>query len=69
MNILSIGSHPDDLEILCGGTLALYSQKGHKVSVLGTQHDQNFPWPDQDLFVQYNDFSRNRLLINSLNAR
>jgi LmbE family N-acetylglucosaminyl deacetylase len=31
MNILAIGAHPDDLEILCAGTLALYAAQGHKV--------------------------------------
>lgn len=31
MNILAIGCHPDDLEIGCGGTLALYAQNGHNV--------------------------------------
>ncbi|MCX8066068.1 MAG: PIG-L family deacetylase [Candidatus Hydrogenedentes bacterium] len=31
MNILAIGAHPDDLEILCGGTLAKYAKQGHKV--------------------------------------
>jgi N-acetylglucosamine malate deacetylase 1 len=31
MNILAIGAHPDDIEILCAGTLALYAQQGHKV--------------------------------------
>ncbi len=31
MKILAIGCHPDDLEIGCGGTLALYSQQGHDV--------------------------------------
>lgn len=31
MNILAIGAHPDDLEILCGGTLAKYAKEGHKV--------------------------------------
>lgn len=31
MNILAIGCHPDDLEIGCGGTLALYAEKGHTV--------------------------------------
>ena len=33
MNILAVGAHPDDLEILCGGTLALYAQKGHAVTM------------------------------------
>jgi LmbE family N-acetylglucosaminyl deacetylase len=31
MNVLAIGAHPDDLEILCGGTLAKYVQQGHNV--------------------------------------
>lgn len=31
MNILAIGAHPDDLEFLCAGTLALYAKAGHRV--------------------------------------
>ena len=31
MNVLAVGAHPDDLEILCGGTLARYVQEGHEV--------------------------------------
>lgn len=31
MRIIAIGAHPDDLEILCGGTLAKYCQQGHQV--------------------------------------
>jgi LmbE family N-acetylglucosaminyl deacetylase len=31
MNVLGIGSHPDDLEIACGGTLAKYAKQGHQV--------------------------------------
>lgn len=31
MNVLAIGCHPDDLEIGCGGTLALYARNGHDV--------------------------------------
>jgi N-acetylglucosamine malate deacetylase 1 len=31
MNILAVGCHPDDLEIGCGGTLALYAAKSHNV--------------------------------------
>lgn len=31
MRVLAIGAHPDDLEILCAGTLARYAQAGHEV--------------------------------------
>ena len=31
MRILAVGAHPDDLEILCGGTLARYAELGHTV--------------------------------------
>ncbi len=31
MNILAVGAHPDDLEILMGGTLAKYTARGDKV--------------------------------------
>jgi LmbE family N-acetylglucosaminyl deacetylase len=31
MRVLAVGAHPDDLEILCGGTLARFIQEGHEV--------------------------------------
>jgi LmbE family N-acetylglucosaminyl deacetylase len=31
MRILAVGAHPDDLEILCGGTLARFHLEGHEV--------------------------------------
>lgn len=31
MRILAVGAHPDDLEILCGGTLAKYRARGDEV--------------------------------------
>jgi LmbE family N-acetylglucosaminyl deacetylase len=31
MRILAVGAHPDDLEILCAGTLARYARAGHQV--------------------------------------
>lgn len=34
MNIFAIGSHPDDLEYGCGGTLARYAKAGHEVTML-----------------------------------
>jgi len=33
MRILAVGAHPDDLELLCAGTLAKYVQRGHHVSM------------------------------------
>ena len=31
MRVLAVGAHPDDLELLCGGTLARYVQEGYEV--------------------------------------
>ena len=33
LNIMAIGAHPDDIEFNCAGTLALYAQKGHNVTI------------------------------------
>lgn len=33
MKILAIGAHPDDVEILCGGTLAIYARRGDDVAI------------------------------------
>jgi len=33
MRILAIGAHPDDLEILCGGTLAKYAENGDEITM------------------------------------
>lgn len=33
MRVLAIGAHPDDLEILCGGTLARMVAEGHEVTM------------------------------------
>lgn len=33
MNILAVGAHPDDIEILCAGTLARYAQQGHTIFI------------------------------------
>ena len=33
MNVLAIGSHPDDLEVSCGGTLIQYVRAGHHVTM------------------------------------
>lgn len=34
LNIVVVGAHPDDPESGCGGTIALYSEQGHNVTIL-----------------------------------
>ena len=34
LDVLAIGSHPDDVELGCGGTVALLAQSGSKVGIL-----------------------------------
>ncbi len=33
MNVLAFGSHPDDVEFMCGGTLLKYSSQGHRIFI------------------------------------
>lgn len=33
MNIICVAAHPDDTELLCAGTLALYAKNGHDVTI------------------------------------
>jgi len=33
MNVLAVGAHPDDIEVHCAGTLALYAKRGDKVTM------------------------------------
>jgi LmbE family N-acetylglucosaminyl deacetylase len=33
MRVLAVGAHPDDLELLCGGTLARLAADGHEVTM------------------------------------
>ena len=34
LKVVCVGAHPDDPESGCGGTLALYSAQGHRVTVI-----------------------------------
>jgi len=34
MNVLAVGAHPDDIEILAGGTLAKYAKRGDHVFMM-----------------------------------
>lgn len=34
VDVVAVGAHPDDLEITCGGTLALLAQQGYRVAMI-----------------------------------
>ena len=34
LDVLAVGTHPDDLEIACGGTLILLANGGHRVGAV-----------------------------------
>ena len=34
LDVIAVGAHPDDVEIACGGTLALLSQQGYRVGII-----------------------------------
>lgn len=50
MNILCVAAHPDDIEILCAGTLARYACEGHTVTMAvftsGNMGDTVIPPPE-----------------------
>lgn len=51
MRILAVGAHPDDLELLCAGTLAKYSKQGHTVimSYMCNGNKGHFTIPPEEL--------------------
>ena len=34
LSVVCVGAHPDDPESGCGGTLAMYAARGHRVTVI-----------------------------------
>jgi len=68
MNILAVGAHPDDLEILCGGTLAKYAVLGHKVTMaVLTNGNMGRPdtQPERMAEIRREEFRRSAALIGA----
>ena len=34
LDVIAVGAHPDDVEIACGGTLAMLVKQGYKVGII-----------------------------------
>ena len=68
MNILAIGAHPDDLELLCGGTLAKYALRGDKVYMCSlTNGNMGHPLykPEDMARVRLGEMKRSAALIGA----
>ncbi|EDY17772.1 LmbE family protein [Chthoniobacter flavus Ellin428] len=49
LRVVCVGAHPDDPESSCAGTLALYAQAGHKVSIIYlTKGERGIPGKSED---------------------
>lgn len=58
INILAFGAHPDDVEVLCGGTLAKYQKLGHKISIaIATNGSAGHPTmkPEEIVLIRRNE--------------
>ena len=68
MNILAVGAHPDDLEILCGGTLAKYATLGHQVT-MAVLTNGNMGRPDTEpermAEIRRDEFERSAAVIGA----
>jgi bacillithiol biosynthesis deacetylase BshB1 len=78
LDVLAVGPHPDDVELLCGGTLARCADQGHRTraaeaeraaEILGVEARLNAGLPDAGIFNT--DHTRARLvdLLRELRPR
>jgi len=68
MRVMGVGAHPDDLEILCGGTLARYSQQGHAVTMValtnGDKGSESLP-PERIAALRAEEMTRAAAVIGA----
>jgi N-acetylglucosamine malate deacetylase 1 len=50
LDVIAVGAHPDDVEIACGGTLALLAEQGYRVGIIDLTDGEPTPFssgPDE----------------------
>ncbi len=67
MNVLAIGAHGDDLEVFCGGTLALCAQRGDSVTMCVVTDGRGRPKgdPDQIAAIRHQEAAASAALIGA----
>jgi bacillithiol biosynthesis deacetylase BshB1 len=61
LDVLAVAPHPDDLEITCGGTLALLVRQGHRVGILDLTSGE--PTPRGSLETRHAEAEAARLVL------
>src|SRR5258707_11286610 len=49
LDVVAVGPHPDDLEILCGGTLARLVQQGYRVGIFDLTSGEPTPRGSEEI--------------------
>jgi bacillithiol biosynthesis deacetylase BshB1 len=58
IDVLAIGAHPDDVEIICGGTLAKLVRQGYRVGILDLTSGEPTPRGTESIRAQEADAAR-----------
>lgn len=64
LDVLAVGAHPDDLEILCGGTLARLVQQGHRVGIIDLTTGEPTPRGTEELRLRESEAARAALGVH-----
>src|SRR5437016_2694810 len=58
LDVIAVAPHPDDLEITCGGTLALLVRQGHRVAMLDLTSGEPTPRGSDEIRTRESEAAR-----------
>ena len=58
LDVIAVGAHPDDLEIICGGTLAVLVKQGYRVAMLDLTSGEPTPRGSEEIRKQEAEAAR-----------
>jgi bacillithiol biosynthesis deacetylase BshB1 len=61
LDVMAVGAHPDDLEIICGGTLALLVKQGYRVGMIDLTSGEPTPRGSEEIRRQEAEAARHVL--------
>src|SRR4051794_24853003 len=64
LDLVAVAAHPDDLEILCGGTLAKLVKQGHRVGIIDLTSGEPTPRGSDETRVREAEAARKVLGVH-----